>query len=112
MQVHAEQLAETLGYERRLASQHLVDDDAERIDVAAMVDLFCAQALLGRHVDWRAHQGAGASLERIAGQRVQLGDAEVEDLHPLARGIGFFRDDKQVVGLEVAMNDALGVGSA
>jgi hypothetical protein len=40
--------------------------------------------------------------------RKQLGDAEVEDLHPADRVLGI-DGEEDVVGLEVAVDDALAV---
>ena len=45
--------------ERRLAGQHLVAQDAERVEVAAPVDLPLARCLLRRHVRRRADRHAG-----------------------------------------------------
>ena len=73
-----------------------------------------AAALLGRHVKRRPqqHPGAGAhGLGPLAQRRVrrQLGDAEVEDPHPLAPRVLRVRHQEDVVGLEVAVDDPLAV---
>ena len=70
-----------LAHERRNAEEHLVKDDAETIEVGAIVDVLprgeIAQ-LLGRHVLRIADHHAG--LRRV-GHRVDvLGDAKVDDL--------------------------------
>jgi hypothetical protein len=37
---------------RRIAREHLVDDGAQRVDIAPLVDEAVAGRLLGRHVLW------------------------------------------------------------
>jgi hypothetical protein len=63
--------------ERRPPGHHLVEDDAEGVDIGAGVD-HVALGLLGREVGGRAHDraGLGETLGRVAGP----GDAEVGDL--------------------------------
>ena len=74
----------------------------------------CAADLLRRHVTRRAEHDAGIGVGPgrgragfdVTGRVEQLGDAEVEDLR--AR-VG---SDEHVVGLQVAMDDALVVRRA
>ena len=82
--------------------EHLVADDAERVEVAAAVDLALAGGLLGRHVRRRADRHAGrgeprsrpfASMARAMPKSVTIG----------AAGVGVEQD---VVGLDVAVDDA------
>ncbi len=83
-----------LGLERDLAGQHLVEQDPERVDVGAGVDL-PAHRLLGGDVVGGAEDPAGR------GQAVRLereGDPEVGDLGP-ALGV-----DEDVLGLDVAVD--------
>ena len=87
--------------EGRPADDHLIQHDAEGVDVAAEVD-GAALGLLGREVGGRAHHGArlGEGLLGVAAP----GDAEVGDLD-LAAGV-----DQHVAGLDVAVDDAVLVG--
>ena len=97
--------------ERPLAGRHLVEQDAEREDVGAAVDRKPLR-LLGRHVgdgaDDAAVLGDGLRLPRgavaLVGVVAQLREAEVEHLDPPVRG------EHHVLGLEVAVEDALAVG--
>ena len=82
--------------ERLLAREHLIQQDAEREDVAARVELV-AEHLLGRHVRGRADTGAG--LGEIA-EAVVARDAEVHHLHATRAR------DHDVRRLDVAMHDA------
>ena len=96
--------------EGQLARHHLVEDDAEREDVAPVVHRLPA-GLLRAHVAERAEDEAGLGLgERLhvgdalggLGSRrlEELGEAEVEDLGMAVRG----HDD--VLGLDVPVDDA------
>ena len=77
--------------------EQLEEDDAERPDVGARVDVARRAHLLGRHVERRAEHRPRlreAAADAAAGARDRLGDAEVEHLHararrrPCARGTG------------------------
>jgi hypothetical protein len=85
--------------EGRLADDHLVEDAAQRVDVAAGIDPVPA-GLLGREVGGGAHDGTG--LGEVAVGRVGdgPGDAEVDDLD-LALG-----REQHVAGLDVAVDHA------
>jgi hypothetical protein len=98
--------------EWRLTANHLEEDDAQGVEIRARVEGL-ALRLLGRHVPRRSEDRARLRLHGIelAGLVVEhLGDAEVEDLENLA---GFARrshfGEEQIVGLEIAVNDAFGV---
>ncbi len=106
---HAQGFGETRAREvvGMRAGEQLVQEDTQGIDVGARVDgRRIAARLLGAHVRERPDELADASAAR---RRASIGiarvrDAEVEHLG-LAEGI-----DEDVVGLEIAMHDALLVG--
>lgn len=92
--------------EGRGAGGDLVQDAAEGVEVAAVVDL-AARDLLGRHVVRGSHGHAAAGqLGREADVVGEAGDAEVADLH---RAVGEAHD---VGGLQVTVDHALVVGVA
>ena len=92
------------GLERLAAAEHLVGHDAECVDVGPVIGVGVGGRLLGRHVRRRAEghahggqlAGAGALLDR-------LGHAEVGHQRVAA-------GEEDVVGLDVAVDDALLVG--
>ena len=86
--------------ERQLPRQHVVADDAERIEVAAAVHRLAAR-LLGAHEVGRAEHLAHP---RAAARLRQAGDPEIGDegaARPLL--------EQDVLGLDVAMHHALRV---
>ena len=93
-----------LRLERQLPRDELVQHDADRIDVAAVVDRL-ARRLLGRGVGRRAHERpldrrrAGAD---VAAQR--LDQPEVEQLHEVT--VAAALDEEDVLGLEIAVHEA------
>ena len=100
--------------ERRPPRQHVIEDDAGRVDVAASIGLLAAR-LFGRHVSGRADQRAVHGRPRaarlaaaaVALDRAQRGDAEVAHLRELGRlaVIAGRGEDHDVVGLEIAVDD-------
>jgi hypothetical protein len=70
------------------------------IDVAA-----AARGLLGRHVLGRAQHRGGVG--EIGPRRRKLRDPEIEDLDEV--GDALAGDQQDVAGLEIAVDDALGV---
>ena len=98
-----------IAFERKLTGQHLVHNDAERVEVGAAVELVAGYAfsLFGGHVKRRADDHAGLreghSWRGRADAFFHFGDAEVEDLGGFAAR-GF--DEDNVVRLDVAVDDA------
>ena len=102
VQLCPHQLRSRLPIERLATGQHLEQHQAERVDVGTCVDR-AARDLLRRHV---ARGSDAASFDREPG-RCLVGhprDAEVEHLDVQPRQIAPHAD---VLGLDVAMNDAL-----
>src|SRR5207249_2017747 len=85
-----------------IADEHLVEHGPERIDVGATVDDAIAGRLLGAHVLWCAKRKSGLRDTCASGVRHGERDAEVRD-------DGLTRLEQDVLGLEVAMNDAVPV---
>jgi hypothetical protein len=104
-QMHHDDLADALRVERRLAGEQHVHHAAHRVDIRAQVDLAGTTALLGRHERRRAHDGRGQRLlRRVAA--VELRDTEIEELGPLAAHHLGIADEEDVLGLEIAVDDA------
>src|ERR1051326_4450614 len=95
-----EDVERRLADERRVAGEHLVEHDADGVDVGARVDDRLAAHLFGREVVERAGERAGA-VQRIGGVAAagERGHAEVEDFHAAVA------TQHDVLGLDVAMND-------
>ena len=73
------------GGERQRAGEHLVEGDAERIEIAAGVDRAVhSSGLFGRHVGERAGDDLGR-LGRLPLARQARGDAEPGEPHLLRR---------------------------
>ena len=101
---------------------HLVEHDAERKQIRARIQLF-APRLFRRHVRDRAHRAARAGQELVVARRASA-CASLTSLHDSAAGcravVSFARpksrifawprvDEKNIGGLDVAVNDALRV---
>jgi hypothetical protein len=88
--------------ERRAAGRHLVEHDAQGVEIAARIERRTL-GLLGGEVGGRAHHLAGLG-QVLFDRAVQgAGDAEVRHLHdPAGR-------DQDVAGLDVAVHDAVAV---
>ena len=103
-------LLDPLAAQRRAAREQLVQEHAQRVDVAAGVDAQGAHLrLLRAHVFQRADQGAVLREQRPLGQLLlgRLGHAEVDHLgHRLA----VVERDHDVGRLDVAVDDPLLVG--
>ena len=88
--------------EAAAAGEHLINDAAKTVDVAARIDGI-AEQLLGAHV-FRCPDDEPRARQRLVRPFLDgLGDAEVDDLRHLATVLG--RGDDDVVGLQVAMHD-------
>jgi hypothetical protein len=86
--------------ERRPQGQQLVERDAERVDVGALIDRRRAHQLLGRHVRYRSERRSRARELRRSFER---GEPEVEQ-HDAA-----LHREHDVRGLDVAVQHAGGV---
>ncbi len=98
-----------LGVEGELAGEHLVEDDRQRVDVAARVE-HLALRLLGRHELRRAEDHALLREHDRAGPQLalgHLGEAEVEHLGVVAQAAVGGEED--VLRLEIAVDDPLEV---
>ena len=92
------------GREGQRAGAELVDDEAERVEIAARVDRL-ALALLGRHVRRRAEDRARARAEVRLRPVKRARDPEVEHLDVVALAVAIEQHD--VLGLEIAVHDAV-----
>ncbi len=88
-----------------LPHQHLVEDEPERVEVAARVERHLLSELLGRHVTRCAHDRARVGERRLAVLLPEgLGHPEVEHLRVVGRPVDV-AEDEEVLRLEVAMED-------
>ena len=96
--------------ERIAAGQHVEHQHAQRVDVRALVDGVAAD-LLGRHGVRRAQPGAlGGQTGHGRVGLDQLGDAEVQQTHDRGpRRLAGRMPDRDVAGLQIAVNHARGV---
>src|SRR5215217_8002716 len=95
-------------FKRNFARQHLVENNAETVDVGTRVRLVI-RPLLRSHVKGRAHQSACLRLHIRAEQlaRLDLGQAEIEDFYAFRnRNVVL---EHYVQGLQIAMDDVLPV---
>ncbi len=91
-----------LAGEGRDAGEHLVERRAQRVEVAAVVDLLLPERLLGGHVVGRPVGVAGARERPLAD--AWANEPEVAELGEALRG------DQDVARLDVAVDEARGVG--
>ncbi len=89
--------------ERRISREHLVEQAAERVDVAARVDVALSRRLLRAHVARRPQRQPGLGQFLAAHRAHRPCDTEVG--HP---GMAILQED--VLGLEVAMNEPMAMG--
>ncbi|MCY1378974.1 hypothetical protein D9M69_666530 [compost metagenome] len=86
---------------RQRPGEHLVEHDAERIEVAARIDgTIHPTGLFGRHVGERTGNGFGR-LGRLVLARQPRGDAEAGEPRPAVRAV-----HEDMGGLEVLMDEA------
>jgi hypothetical protein len=85
--------------ERWPTGEHLVEDDAQRIDIGAFIEGF-ASNLLGSHVLGCTEDHPGAGKPVVIRRDESLGDAEVNEDRFGANLI-----DEDVLGLEIAMQN-------
>src|SRR5882672_1806185 len=99
---------ETVALKRLISAQHFIEDQADGEQVGAAVIGLLEQNLGGHVGGSAAASGHGPhalrGLIRSGGSPGAAGDAEVEDLHPVAGG------EHDVFRLDVAVNDAFFVG--
>ena len=89
--------------ERHAPGEHVVEQHAERIDVAALVGALAA-GLLRRDVVRRPHEGARVGDVRLGGLAgEELHQAEVEHLHEVV--IVALEQQHDVRGFQIAMDD-------
>ena len=100
-------LRKRVSVERWRAREELVEDDSERPDVGARVDVARRRELLGRHVERRSHEVARARELLLDAVDAHLRDPEVDDLHDARRILA--PREKQVRWLQITMNDPRGV---
>src|SRR5687768_1557933 len=89
--------------ERWRAAQHLVEDDAERVDVRAWLGRSAGDALR-REVLRRADDAIGGTA-----RDGHVRGAEIEELDLPALGTVLPREAKHVLGLDVGVDDLLAV---
>lgn len=90
--------------DRELAGQHLVEDDAQRVNVGAVVHVGRVLDLLGRHVMRRPHHLSRLRQTRPVCRTGEKREAEVGDLRR-TRSI-----EQDVLRFDISMHDALIVG--
>ena len=103
-------VSQLAGVRRCAAGQKFIQQDAQRIDVAAGVDVELVEAgLLGTHVFERADDLAVLGEHRAFGEPLRggLGHAEVDDF---GDGLAVVLGHQHVRGLQVAVDDAFLMG--
>src|SRR3954453_14634140 len=89
--------------EWRVTSKQLVEDDAERINVSAAINI-TAHPLLRSHV--RRRPDNPSRVRESGGFTQSTGDTEVAEHRPIGTG------EQDVGGLHVTVEDAVAVGIA
>ena len=91
-----------LAVERHVPDEHLVEHDAERVDVRLAVDVV-PERLLGRHVV------GGPEHAPVGGQALLVERARDPEVGDLGRPLAV---DQDVLGLDVAVDDVARMGAA
>src|SRR5437773_7358990 len=89
-----------------MASEQLVKQNSQTVDIASGIDIETAETCLFRaHISRGAQKLVETSEERLVGKRFLdgLGDAEVNKLR---REVAVVFDDENIARFEIAMNDA------
>ena len=95
-----------VGVKRGLSGEKLVENYADRIKVTSKVDIAWRSCLLGRHVERSSKGRVGAG--HVSAALLDLADAKVDQFDEV--GLPLFFDHEAVGGLDVAMDDARGMG--
>ena len=103
-------LAVALALEGHLAGKHLVDQNAESVDVGSVINLAPPFALFRRHVSGRSHDNAGSRPTRPRLITGEFGNPEVEHFYEV--GLVPLRLHDDVVRLEIAVDDVCAMRSS
>src|SRR5438067_1940143 len=94
--------------EGQFPGEHLIKDHPEAVEIGAGIE-FLALCLFGRHILRRADDHSLLSeIERIVALGSQLRYREVEHFDLLVRSP--ILDEKNIIRLQVAMDDVIGMG--
>ena len=91
--------------EGEIAAQHLIGDDAKRVEITPAVQFAVARALLRTHERWGPNGDAGGREPRTPPIGDCARDAEVGDHWATVRSV-----EEDVVGLDVAVHHSLPMG--
>ena len=108
LEVGVDEFGDVFAVEGGVAGDGFVEDAAEGVEVGAVVDGEALE-LFGGHVVDGAHEGVEVVDGLGLGGIEIFGEAEVEDFD-LEERLGRAPGDHEVAGLEVAMDEAEGVG--
>ena len=93
--------------EGQVSREHLVEHDAERVEVRCWGNRSGAARLFRAHVGGRAHEACLVGRLVCQGVVAEVRDAEVHQLDAGHLAVG--AEDHDVLGLEITVNDAAGV---
>ena len=89
----------------RCTRDHLVQDDRERIQISAVIDISATSDLLWRHIR-RCTKRMPCDSVSFVDLVKDLGDTKIHDHR---RNLSFCLSEQQIAGLEIPMDDLLGV---